>query len=212
MRLLDETVLLSVSLFDRISALCTVPPSELQLTAATCLWIASKMEEQFTPMVADFIYLCSSVYTASDFITCETVILNLLHFSIASTTSIVYAQSCLRDHPDLLPIARFFCFSMLFSNRPCHSSLIGITSVFLASLIRKTEPIQIEYEISVNEVLNCSRQMLALVLEISHIPGHPLYEDFPYCIRRSIQKQRHGLTSQITIANVRRIFRSIQSF
>jgi hypothetical protein len=133
----DETILLGTCLFDRVAALRRINRSELQLTASTCLWIASKIEEKQTPTVSDFVYLCGGAYSGPDFVECEAQILSLLRFAVASTTPIVYVQALIEPHGRIAELARFLCFTLVF--RPSFAALspalMGTTAAVLACLV-----------------------------------------------------------------------------
>jgi hypothetical protein len=172
----DETLLLSVSLFDRVTSLKRLVRRELQLYGATCLWIASKIEERLTPMLSDFIYLCAGIYTAADFIECETQILTLLHFAVASTTSIVYVQAAVEDGTRIGELARFFCLVLM-----CHpsygtmsASVMGTTAVILACFVCG-ERVSVAKQ-SVDEVVGCAQQV---IIGLQEVEGNPIRRALP---------------------------------
>jgi hypothetical protein len=208
----DETIMLTVSLFDQITATGALSDLDSQLLAGTCLWIASKLEEHLTPSVRDFVYLCTSAYEASDFIACEHAILHLLHFSVASTTPIFYVQSALQvhvaDRPHLMALARFFCLTFLFCPpRPRrHPAVVGLSSVFLAALAICSTRIRTDLAISPPDVLAIAHEMLSVAMDIGQCPDHPLHADFPRCTRSSIADLTRMLLPLVTITRFQQVF------
>lgn len=103
-------MLLSLSYVQRYLAHSTLitEPSNLQLLAATALFIAYKIEEATKPMTFTFLVHVtgSKTYTPKQFQCMENQILNDLHFRISSPTSLVFLEryitaSCVHD--DVLP-------------------------------------------------------------------------------------------------------------
>jgi G2/mitotic-specific cyclin 1/2 len=175
----DETVLLSACLFDRVAALRCINRVDLQLTASTCLWIASKIEEKLTPTVSDFAYLCGGTYSGSDFVECEAQILALLRFAVASTTPIVHVQAIVDPHGRIAELARFLCFALMF--RPTFGALspalMGATAAVLACLfcgerkrICKQQP---------SAIAEYAREVLLALDEIVENEENPMHELLP---------------------------------
>ena len=71
---------------DRYLSKAHVHLSQLQLFGATCLLIASKMEDIHPPSVDDFIYISDRTYSTDDFLQAETLILNALDFCLVAPT------------------------------------------------------------------------------------------------------------------------------
>jgi hypothetical protein len=179
MQFQDETLLLGVALFDRISALKRIIPREFQLHASTSLWIASKIEEKVTPTLSDFTYLCGSIYTPADFLECETQILALLHFAVASTTPIIYVQGAVESGSEVAELARFFCLVLLF--RPSYAAMsasaMGTTAVLLARLVRG-ERAKVARQ-SVEAVLACTQQVVLAMQEVGGYAENPVRHALP---------------------------------
>jgi hypothetical protein len=175
----DETLLLSAVLFDRVAALKRIPLREIQLHAATCLWLASKIEEKLTPFLSDFTYLCGAIYSASDFVECEAKILSLLHFSVSSTTPIIYVQGAVDAESEVAELARFFCYALMF--RPSYgamsASVMGTTAIVLACLIRG-EKVRIVKQ-SVDAVLACTQQLILALQDVGGSPENPVQDALP---------------------------------
>jgi hypothetical protein len=179
MLFLDETLLLGASLFDRVTALKRIDRRVLQLHACTCLWIASKIEEKLTPTLSDFMYLCGGIYTTSDFIDCENLILNLLHFAVASTTAIVYVQGAVECVGPVPELARFFCLVLMVRSGygGMNASVMGTTAVVLASLICGGQARLVKQP--VDAILGCTQQVILALQEIGATPENPMRRALP---------------------------------
>jgi hypothetical protein len=180
----DETLLLSAALFDRVTALKRIPRHELQLYASTSLWIASKVEEKETPLLSDFVYLCARTYTSAEFLECELQILSLLHFVVASTTSIIYVQAAFEHGGVTAELARFFCLVMMF--RPSYGamtgSMMGTTAIVLACLICG-EQVRVMEE-SVDAIVGCAQQVILALQDVGDKPENPIRHALPRWLMR----------------------------
>jgi len=91
-RLLSESMFLSVFLLDRFCERRKVSKSALQLIAATCMVIAAKFEEIYSPEIDEFVYISDRAFTKSDVITMEQTILNTLEWNISVPTPIHFLR------------------------------------------------------------------------------------------------------------------------
>jgi len=81
-----ETLLLSVSIFDRYIHLHAVSVEKMQLIGVTSMFLASKYEEIHPPRIHDFAYMCDSAYTTEDIVIAENEIMSALDWSICCPT------------------------------------------------------------------------------------------------------------------------------
>lgn len=114
-----DTVYCSISLLDRISHNYNIEKCHWQLFSATCLWIASKIEEPATPAVSDFVFMCRDAYTEHEFLECEAAILRILRFNVAHTTPLFYLTDLRRgnESEQMQAYMDFFTQVSIFSNR-----------------------------------------------------------------------------------------------
>ena len=66
----QETLFLAVNIIDRFLSKRQVAKDKLQLVGATCLLIASKMEDMWPPLVRDLVYVASNAFTKQDLKKC----------------------------------------------------------------------------------------------------------------------------------------------
>ena len=86
-KLKADTLFLTVWLIDKYLSLKKVKRNKLQLIGVTCMLIACKYEEIYSPEVFDFVYITENSYEKKDIINLELEILVLLEFNITVPTS-----------------------------------------------------------------------------------------------------------------------------
>lgn len=212
MRCLDETLFLSVSLFDRVAAINPIKKCHIQLFGSTCMWIASKMEETLIPAISDFMYLCGNAYVESEFIDCERVILRLLKFSVAATTPLFYLNAVLKNYADgasaISSWASFFCCSALLSENygTMRPSVVAVTSMFLAYCVLNKTGSMLEYEVDIAEVAECAEQITTAVAAIT-APGSSMFllDRFSACLESTgltMKEVGDSLLKNVNEANI----------
>ena len=86
-KLKADTLFLTIWLVDKYLSLKKVKRSKLQLIGVTCMLIACKYEEIYSPEVFDFVYITENSYEKKDIIDLEMEILTLLDFNVTVPTS-----------------------------------------------------------------------------------------------------------------------------
>ena len=86
-KLKADTLFLTVWLIDKYLSLKKVRRNKLQLIGVTCMLIACKYEEIYSPEVFDFVYITENSYEKKDIIDLELEILTLLDFNVTVPTS-----------------------------------------------------------------------------------------------------------------------------
>jgi len=82
----QETLFLAVNIIDRFLSKRQVAKDKLQLVGATCLLIASKMEDMWPPLVRDLVYVASNAFTKQDLKKMERTICNAIRFEVVCPT------------------------------------------------------------------------------------------------------------------------------
>jgi len=82
----QETLFLAVDYFDRYLSLQPIMPDYVQLVAVTCLFIACKYEEIYTPELNVMVYMTAGTYRREQIICLELEILEQLDFKLTSAT------------------------------------------------------------------------------------------------------------------------------
>ena len=86
-KLKADTLFLTVWLIDKYLSLKKIKRNKLQLIGVTCMLIACKYEEIYSPEVFDFVYITENSYEKKDIIQLELEILTLLDFNVTVPTS-----------------------------------------------------------------------------------------------------------------------------
>jgi hypothetical protein len=208
MRFQDETVFVAVALFDRVTAAEALVNGKFQLFAATCLWIASKMEEKLTASVSDFVYLCGRVHSGLEFVQCEDQILQLLHFDVALTVPVFYVEALLPPQSEADDVAFFFCQAILYcqSYSAANPSAVGLAAIFLAVLLTEVAPVKVERAADAVQITECTQQMIDALEEIGEDVDNPLHHQLPTRIGESPRETAQELRPHLTEANVARVF------
>lgn len=105
-RLSLDTLFLAVNYFERFIELVPVKKDVLQLSAVTCLFIASKFEE-IRPLSLDQL-VNAEVYTRKNITDMERIVLKNLKFKLAITTLRNFLSRYILSIPESLP--HFFIF------------------------------------------------------------------------------------------------------
>jgi len=82
----QETLFLAVNIIDRFLSKRQVSKDKLQVVGATCLLIASKMEDMWPPLVRDLVYVASKAFNKQDLKKMERTICNAIRFEIVVPT------------------------------------------------------------------------------------------------------------------------------
>ena len=86
-RLTQETLFEGICYMDKV--LCNkmnFKLQELQLIGITCLWMAAKYEEVYSPPIKHFAEMSDSAYTKSDILRMEELIIKILDFNLTFPT------------------------------------------------------------------------------------------------------------------------------
>mgnify|MGYP000063563612 FL=1 len=81
-----ETLFMALSLMGRYLTRNEIKKEVFQLVATTSLFIASKFEEIYPPVLDDFVYICADAYSKSDILNMEALMLNDLQFGLVNSS------------------------------------------------------------------------------------------------------------------------------
>lgn len=95
-----ETLSLTVNLIDRFLEKEKILRNRLQLVGVTSLFIASKYEEQYPPLVKDFSYITDSAFDEDDIISMEKLMLQTLDYNL-TTPSVIKFLDLYQENLDL---------------------------------------------------------------------------------------------------------------
>jgi len=77
---------LAVNYVDRVLENVQVTVEILQLVGVTCLFVAAKYEEIYSPLVDEFVEVTDNTYTHEEILQTERIVLNALKFRLTVTT------------------------------------------------------------------------------------------------------------------------------
>ena len=134
-----QTLYLAVSLFDRYISQHSVPVSSLQLLGITLLFIASKYEDPYSPLLQDLLESSSKKYTKEEVIRYEGQVLSDLEFKLPapSSLSFVYHYSQrLECSETVIYLARYLLELGLLEPRMLafKPSLLALTALYISCI------------------------------------------------------------------------------
>jgi hypothetical protein len=94
-----------------------VPPEELELTAVTCVWMASKIEEGRVLQLTRLVELCLNKYDSHAFVACERKLLVDINFHLTCPTAKLFLRrflEAIHAEDEIVYAANFFCELGLF--------------------------------------------------------------------------------------------------
>ena len=81
--LANETLFLSFAVLNRMFDMFEIDSkNRIQLLGTTCLWIASKLEEIFPPVMSDYVYITDNAYCNDEMISMESTILQMMNYNL----------------------------------------------------------------------------------------------------------------------------------
>ena len=86
-KLVPETLYLTVNLIDRYLEKTKVLRNKLQLVGVTAMFVASKYEDIYPPVVQDFVHIADYTYPANEILEMERHMLMTLDFDLHFTSS-----------------------------------------------------------------------------------------------------------------------------
>jgi len=93
----SETLHSAVTYFDRTLSKIPICRAQFQALAATCLWIASKIEEVNPPAVSDFAHVCAGAAATQSIICMERIVLDQLQFRMTGISIQMLVQALMRS-------------------------------------------------------------------------------------------------------------------
>ena len=137
LKLLPETLFLTVNLIDRFLSVRSVSLAKFQLVGITATLVASKYEEILSPSVSNFVYLSDGSYDEQEILKAECYMLNSLSFVLSSPNPYVFLRRVSKaDNYDVQTrtLAKYFLETSLLDPvflkyRP---SQVAAASIFLA--------------------------------------------------------------------------------
>lgn len=145
LKLLPETLYLSVNIIDRFLSSRGVSLVKLQLVGVAATLLASKYEEVCSPSIANFIYIADNSYDEQELLKAERYMLHVLNFSLAYPSPLVFLRRVSKaEGYDLRSrtLGKYFMELCLLNKDfvACPPSLIAAVSIYVARSILKSGP------------------------------------------------------------------------
>lgn len=145
LKLLPETLYLSINVIDRILSLRRVSLSRLQLVGLAATLIASKYEEVVAPSIGNFVFLSDNSYNAMEILTAERYIFQILNFSLAFPSPMSFLRRISKAETyDIRSrtLAKYLMEITLLDPNfvPVVPSLLAAVGIFTARLMLRSGP------------------------------------------------------------------------
>lgn len=172
-RMHSETLFIAVDLIDRFLSIKDVSRGKLQLVGVTALLVASKIEESWSPLIADFEYISDHACSRSEILDMEKLILTSLDFNMYTPNPLHFLRRYSKASGYDLPthtLAKYLTeLSMpdyfMLQFKP---SLIAATAVYLARRMNTTmepwtETLEAHTGYSEGDMLSCGEEFNRII-------------------------------------------------
>lgn len=145
LKLLPETLFLSVNIIDRFLSRRAVSLVKLQLVGLSATLLASKFEEVLSPSIANFVYLSDNSYDDAELLKAERYMLQVLSFSLAYPNPLTFLRRVSKaDQYDTRTrtMAKYLMeFTLLHEAfLTCPPSLLAALGIYVARLVYESGP------------------------------------------------------------------------
>ena len=188
LKLLSETLFLTVDIVDRLLSCRTVTKRKLHLVGLGALMIASKFEETYAPPLSDLRICSENSYSEDEMLRVERVILNALDFNLCIPSPLIFlrryskaAQSDSTTHT----LSKYICEISVTSYDmieflPSH---IAVASIFLARKMRGITPewdatMLHHAQVAPADVFPCAVKLNNLLFNITQKSCHAIYRKY----------------------------------
>lgn len=145
LKLLPETLFLSVNIIDRFLSKRSVSLVKLQLVGMAATLLASKYEEVLSPSIANFVYLADNAYDEQELLKAERYMLHVLNFSLAYPSPLVFLRRISKaEDYDVRSrtLAKYLMEICMLDHRfvACPPSMTAAVAIYLARQMLKSGP------------------------------------------------------------------------
>jgi len=145
LKLLPETLYLSINIVDRILSIRSVSLTRLQLVGLAATLLASKYEEIVAPSVQNFVFLADNSYNATELLTAERYIFQNLNYTLAYPSPMSFLRRIskaesydIRSRTLAKYLMEIACLDPTFV--PVGPSLLAAVGIFTARLMLRSGP------------------------------------------------------------------------
>lgn len=125
-RLQEETLYMTIDVFDRFLATRVVSRAQAQLVSMAAFLIACKYEEIQCPSIHDIAFLSAGAYSVAQIRDMESIVLNALHFEVCNVTVVSFLQ-----HGD--KAQHYFAQTALLNENTALPSQLAAACIYLAT-------------------------------------------------------------------------------
>lgn len=185
LKLLPETLFLSINLIDRFLSKRAVSMVKLQLVGLTATMIASKVEEVLSPSVANFIYLSDNAYETQELLKAERYMLHVLNFCLSYPSPLTFLRRCSKAEAydvRTRTLGKYLMETALLDESllDCPPSMLAAMSIFVARQMLNSGPWVYLISLHDNNLLMfCRLQTFTIIQAMkSHKLSHTLIDCF----------------------------------
>lgn len=145
LKLLPETLYLSINVIDRILSLRRVSLNRLQLVGLAATLLASKYEEVVAPSVQNFVFLADNSFDSNDLLIAERYIFQILNFTLAYPSPMSFLRRISKaESYDIRSrtLAKYLMEITLLDPNfvPVPPSLVAAVGIYTARLMLRSGP------------------------------------------------------------------------
>lgn len=169
-KLSPETLYLTINIVDRFLAIEIVLRRELQLVGITAMLMASKYEENYPPVVNEFVLITDGAYTREQVLTMEKTILGKLEWTLTVPTPYVFLARFIKASiPDKELESMVYFLAELgithYTIKYC-PSMIAASAVYAARCTLKKTPtwnetLRLYTGFSEPQLMDCAKQLVS---------------------------------------------------
>jgi hypothetical protein len=189
LQLTSETLFLAVSLLDKVLSKRNVSKEKLHLVGLSCLFIASKYEENASPPLSDFLFCTDNKFQVTQIIEMErALLLKVFKFNINVYVNPLmflrrYSKAAFSD-TETHTLSKYICEASLASYHSlCYlPSMLSASSVLLARQLRQFTPVwtqtlsyYTDYEVT--ELMECASLLHDIIIAETASNG-PFYRKY----------------------------------
>lgn len=145
LKLLPETLFMTINLIDRFLSKRAVSMVKLQLVGLTATMISAKTEEVLSPSVANFIYLSDNAYESQELLKAERYMLHVLNFCLSYPSPLTFLRRVSKaESYDVRTrtLAKYVMETALLDERflACPPSLLAACGIYLGRMMLACGP------------------------------------------------------------------------
>ena len=185
--LVPETLYLSVSFVDRVLQRENIPRRSLQLLGISCILLASKFEEIYSPQISELCDITDGTYCPDQVKQMERRILEVLQFRLCQptvNTFLVLYKSVVPADDTMYSLSSYLCELTLFDCRfyQYKMSLIAATAVRMSQLMLGLNNLSAEFQKITGygeaDMKDCAKLIQDFVASTTNLSAFAVYDKY----------------------------------